>query len=120
MSDEHNVVKFRKRPQSSDSGPEAGDFQSFVQCIGAGDLPGAAKHLRLIFNIPEPRSIQCANWFMERASANPAFVKEAQQLRVHLMAGDTNALLQSLHQAFGLQGPEAILAVGRMQSALGK
>lgn len=119
MSDKSNVIYLRKRANPADTEPESGgDFQSFVQRIGAGDAAGAAKNLKAIFNISESRSLECVSWFAERASKSPAFIIEAQQLRVHLMAGDTNSLLVSLYNSFGLQGPEAIAIVGRMRSAI--
>lgn len=126
MSDKNNVIPFKRpnrggqdaQPQDPPAAGDSFNFQSFVECSMAGDDDGAARHLLHIFALSPERSRECADWFGQRARKDPAFVKEVQQMRVHLMSNDTTSLMMSLYTGFGLQGPEAVVIALRLREML--
>src|SRR5262245_13538101 len=88
--------------------PKTLTFQPFAAQIHAGDLGDAGRSLAALFDLPEPRGIECARYVAEHLRSEPGFLMKAVQLRGELESGGWQTALGLLGDCFGLAAFEAL------------
>jgi hypothetical protein len=93
-------------------------FQTFAAQIQANDLLSAGQTLAELFELDEPRAIDCTLVFAEHLQNEPGFLRKVTQLRHELHDGRRNAAILLLLECFGMTGPEAASVLSSVRGRL--
>ncbi|PQO44479.1 hypothetical protein [Blastopirellula marina] len=98
--------------------PKAPAFGRFVTLIEQGNVDEAGDLIGQILGISPFSGLKCAQTFAARYEADTAVVVQAMRIRHELVAHRFNEALMLMHECFGLQGVEAMVALHKMRDIL--
>lgn len=93
-------------------------FARFMMFVEHDRLDEASETLAPLLALPTSRVTQCVRWFAERFREDNTLVSRALRIRHELAANRGNDALVLLHECFGLQGMEAIIAMQTLRDVL--
>lgn len=98
--------------------PKAPAFGRFVTLIEQGNVDEAGDLIGQILGISPFSGLKCAQTFAARYDSDTAVVVKAMRIRHELVAHRFNEALMLMHECFGLQGVEAMVALHKMRDIL--
>lgn len=93
-------------------------FAQFMLFVESNRLEEASETLAPLLALPLTRVSRCVDWFSERFREDSQVVSRAMRIRHEIAANKNNDALSLLHECFGLQGMEAIIALQTLRDVL--
>jgi len=98
--------------------PKAPAFAQFVSHIEQGELDQAGDVIANILGLSPFSGMKCAETFAARYESDTAVVVKAMRIRQELTQNRFNDALMLMHECFGLQGIEAMIALQKMREII--
>lgn len=98
--------------------PQAPAFGRFVTLIEQGNIEEAGDLIAQILGVSPYSGLKCAQTFSSHYQNDTAVVVKAMRIRHELMRHRFNDALILMHECFGLQGIEAMVALQKMRDIL--
>ncbi|QDU77314.1 hypothetical protein Pan97_43810 [Bremerella volcania] len=98
--------------------PKAPAFARFVAHIEQGETDQAGDVIAQIFGLSPFSGMKCAETFAARYETDTAVVVKAMRIRQELTQKRFNDALMLMHECFGLQGIEAMIALQKMREII--
>ncbi len=105
-------------PAPGTSLPKAPAFARFVSHIEQGETDQAGDVIAQIFGLSPFSGIKCAETFAARYESDTGVVVKAMRIRQELTHNRFNDALMLMHECFGLQGIEAMIALQKMREII--
>lgn len=105
-------------PAPGVSQPKAPAFARFVSHIEQGETDQAGDVIAQILGLSSFSGIKCAETFAARYECDTAVVVKAMRIRQELTQHRFNDALMLMHECFGLQGIEAMIALQKMREII--
>ncbi|MBA2114354.1 hypothetical protein [Bremerella alba] len=105
-------------PAPGVSQPKAPAFARFVSHIEQGEIDQAGDVIAHIFGLSPFSGMKCAETFSVRYESDTAVVVKAMRIRQELTHNRFNDALMLMHECFGLQGIEAMIALQKMREII--
>ncbi|MBI1246941.1 hypothetical protein GC197_03745 [bacterium] len=98
--------------------PKAPQFGRFVSLIEQKEVDAAGDLIALILGISPYLGMKCAQTFAAHYEQDPSVVVKAMQIRHDVTQNRYNDALMRIHECFGLQGIEAMVAMQKMREII--
>ena len=98
--------------------PKAPAFARFVSHIEQGETDQAGDVIAQIFGLSPFSGMKCAETFAARYEKDTGVVVRAMRIRQELTQNRFNDALMLMHECFGLQGIEAMIALQKMREII--
>ncbi|PQO27979.1 hypothetical protein C5Y96_16510 [Blastopirellula marina] len=98
--------------------PKAPAFARFVSHIEQGETDQAGDIIAQILGLSPYSGMKCAETFSARYQSDTAVVVKAMRIRQELTQNRFNDALMLMHECFGLQGMEAMIALQKMREII--
>ncbi|MEW4562939.1 hypothetical protein AB1K70_10465 [Bremerella sp. JC770] len=98
--------------------PKAPAFARFVSHIEQGETDQAGDVIAQILGLSPFSGMKCAETFATRYESDTAVVVKAMRIRQELTHNRFNDALMLMHECFGLQGIEAMIALQKMREII--
>lgn len=105
-------------PAPGVSQPKAPAFARFVLHIEHGEVEQAGDVIAQILGLSPYSGMKCAQTFAARYDDDTAVVVKAMRIRQELTQNRFNDALMLMHECFGLQGIEAMVALQKMREII--
>ncbi|MEX0793239.1 MAG: hypothetical protein WD045_08895 [Pirellulaceae bacterium] len=105
-------------PAPTEKAPAKPAFAQFMLFVESNRLEEASETLAPLLALPLARVSRCVDWFSERFREDNQVVSRAMRIRHEIAANKNNDALSLLHECFGLQGMEAIIALQTLRDVL--
>lgn len=98
--------------------PKAPAFARFVSHIEQGEIDQAGDVIAQILGLSPFSGMKCAETFAARYESDTGVVVKAMRIRQELTQNRFNDALMLMHECFGLQGIEAMIALQKMREII--